>query len=202
MVLQETQSSWHERPCFGPFVFYHVIGNESIPERTTSIRNQAEAEFIIQFYRCLVNHYPEIQYQQRVAVITPYSAQVKLIRQMLNDAFGPQIETTIDVNTIDGFQGRQKDITFYSTVRSTERRRIGFVADEHRLNVGLTRARCSLIIVGNAKSLSRDIRWARLIFKAKTRKYCLYSSLDYLCSQLSLFHNSAFWRIHEFCCSR
>ena len=119
-------------------------------------------------YRELIAHYPELERQPRVAIITPYSAQVRLIRQMFADAFGQHVATMVDVNTIDGFQGRQKDITFYSTVRSTERRRIGFVADEHRLNVGLTRARCSLMIVGNAHSLTRDVRWARLIVTAKT----------------------------------
>jgi len=151
-------------------VFYHVVGNEHIPEKTTSISNRAEAELIMLLYRDLIQQHPELKTQPRIAVITPYSAQVKLIRSMLKERFGDYIAKMVDVNSIDGFQGRQTDIIFYSTVRSTEHRKIGFVADEHRLNVGLTRARCSLIIVGNARSLMRDQRWARLIFTTKTNK--------------------------------
>lgn len=58
----------------------------------------------------------------------------------------------MDINTIDGFQGREKDITIFSCVRAIAPGRkkgtIGFVADERRINVGLTRARCSLLVVG------------------------------------------------------
>lgn len=76
----------------------------------------------------------------------------------------------VDVNSIDGFQGRQKDITFFSTVRSKEAKNVGFVADEHRINVGITRARCSLIVVGDAQVLlNKDERWKRLILSAKTK---------------------------------
>ena len=60
-------------------------------------------------------------------------------------------------------QGREKDITIFSTVRSRERGPIGFVRDERRINVGLTRARMSLIVIGNAASLQSDPRWTNLV---------------------------------------
>ncbi len=63
-------------------------------------------------------------------------------------------------------QGREKDVAIFSTVRTRVGRGIGFVADERRVNVGLTRARSSLIVIGNAKALKGDERWANLIKQA------------------------------------
>ena len=60
-------------------------------------------------------------------------------------------------------QGREKDIVIFSTVRSSGKARIGFVADERRINVGLTRAQASLFLVGNAATLGQDPRWSSLI---------------------------------------
>ena len=63
-------------------------------------------------------------------------------------------------------QGREKDVAIFSTVRTQVGRSIGFVADERRMNVGLTRARSSLIVIGNAKALRGDKRWGNLIKQA------------------------------------
>ncbi len=63
-------------------------------------------------------------------------------------------------------QGREKDVAIFSTVRTQVGRSIGFVADERRMNVGLTRARSSLIVIGNAKALRGDERWGNLIKQA------------------------------------
>lgn len=69
-------------------------------------------------------------------------------------------------------QGREKDIVIFSAVRSIRgkggRSRIGFVADERRLNVGLTRARASLLVVGNFHALQSDANWRALVQHAKT----------------------------------
>ena len=68
-------------------------------------------------------------------------------------------------------QGREKDVAIFSTVRTSLGRSIGFVADERRVNVGLTRARSSLIVIGNAKALHSDERWGNLIRQAKIDKW-------------------------------
>lgn len=78
----------------------------------------------------------------------------------------PSAAEHIDVNTIDGFQGREKDVIIFTTVRTVASRKnknIGFVADERRVNVGLTRARCSLIVVGHRFVLQRDENWEALL---------------------------------------
>ena len=107
-----------------------------------------------------------------VAVISPYKAQVKLLRELFATALGAAAAKGVDVNTIDGFQGREKDVVIFSCVRSSDPRRrrgIGFVADERRVNVGLTRARCALLVVGNARSLCVDARWRNLVAHALAR---------------------------------
>ena len=68
----------------------------------------------------------------------------------------------------NGVQGREKDVAIFSTVRDGKRGSIGFTADERRVNVGLTRARSSLIVIGNAKALKTDERWANLVRQAMT----------------------------------
>lgn len=68
-------------------------------------------------------------------------------------------------------QGREKEITLFSTVRSRVKASIGFVADERRINVGLTRAKSSLIVIGNAAALESDRRWSNLVHHAQSTGY-------------------------------
>ena len=68
-------------------------------------------------------------------------------------------------------QGREKDIVIFSAVRSRKGARIGFVADERRINVGLTRARTSLLLVGNAAALSNDAQWQTFVDMATKSRY-------------------------------
>ena len=70
-------------------------------------------------------------------------------------------------------QGREKDVAIFSTVRSKLQSTIGFVADEQRINVGLTRARCSLLLVGNAAALRQNLKWRALISHARTQR-CMF----------------------------
>jgi senataxin len=82
------------------------------------------------------------------------------------EALGEEGRQLVDVNTIDGFQGREKDVVIFSAVRSLAPRghaNIGFVADERRINVGLTRARSSLLVIGNFKVLQKDAHWRNLV---------------------------------------
>ncbi|GFR43539.1 hypothetical protein Agub_g4420, partial [Astrephomene gubernaculifera] len=179
-VLEETRQPWHSQPAFGPFAFYDVAGRESTPPGGASIMNKAEAHMVLVVYRELVHAYPQLRRTASVAVISPYKAQVKLLRDSFRTALGEEAARLVDINTIDGFQGREKDICIFSAVRSPvapkkggRRPGIGFVADERRVNVGLTRARCSLIVIGNMRALQVDPHWANLIHSALTRR-CLY----------------------------
>jgi hypothetical protein len=90
-----------------------------------------------------------------VGIITPYAAQAVEIRRVLRQLGINGIE----VRTVDGFQGREKEAILLSCVRSNADRRIGFLDDARRLNVALTRARRALLVVGCRKTLSADPTW-------------------------------------------
>lgn len=82
-----------------------------------------------------------------IAVIAPYSAQVRLLRDQLGS-------TGLEIDSIDGFQGREKEAVVLSLVRSNSEGEVGFLADVRRMNVALTRARRKLLVVGDSATLS------------------------------------------------
>ena len=91
-----------------------------------------------------------------VGVISPYRAQVQYLRRLFKKReFFKPYRHLISVNTVDGFQGQERDIIVISLVRSNERGDIGFLTDLRRMNVAITRARMKLIIIGNAQTLGR-----------------------------------------------
>lgn len=124
----------------------------------------------------------------RIGIITPYRSQLSLLRSRFSSAFGSNMVSEMEFNTVDGFQGREVDILVLSTVRasdSTNSSSIGFVADVRRMNVALTRAKFSLWIVGNARTLQRNPHWAALIENAKERNLFISVSRPYI----SIFEN-------------
>lgn len=97
-----------------------------------------------------------------IGVISPYAEQVKYLTQSLEE----ETELTdfnIEVNTIDGFQGQEKDVIYISLVRSNDRGEIGFLADERRLNVAMTRARMSMVIIGDSATLANHSLYTELL---------------------------------------
>jgi hypothetical protein len=91
----------------------------------------------------------------QLAVIAPYAAQVRLLRQEL-------IAPGLEIDTVDGFQGREKEAVLVSLVRSNPRGEIGFLADVRRMNVALTRARRKLIVVGDSATIGGHPFYQRL----------------------------------------
>ena len=88
-----------------------------------------------------------------IGIISPYADQVKIIQE----------KTPVEVKTVDGFQGREKEIIIISTVRSNPHGNIGFLSDLRRLNVAITRAKRKLIIIGNKNTLENNPTYFRLI---------------------------------------
>ena len=84
-----------------------------------------------------------------IAVIAPYAAQVRLLR----DQFEGQ---GLEIDTVDGFQGREKEVVVISLVRSNAINEIGFLSDRRRMNVALTRARRKLVVIGDSATLGVD----------------------------------------------
>ncbi len=98
-----------------------------------------------------------------VGVISPYKAQVQYLRQLLRrDEFFKPYRHALTVNTVDGFQGQERDVILISLVRANEEGQIGFLGDLRRMNVAMTRARMKLIILGNAATLTRHTFYRQL----------------------------------------
>ena len=115
-----------------------------------SIVNKLEAEIAINVARDYLNTGLD---EDSIGIISPYSDQVKIIQE----------KTPVEVKTVDGFQGREKEIIIISTVRSNYDGNIGFLSDLRRLNVAITRAKRKLIIIGNKQTLESNPTYARLI---------------------------------------
>lgn len=171
-VADKTKRLWHKYRCFGPFCFFDIHeGKETQPSGSGSWVNVDEVDFVLLMYHKLVSSYPELKSSSRLAIITPYSHQKKLFISRFKEKFGIDSEKFVDINTVDGFQGREKDVAIFSCVRASKENGIGFVADFRRMNVGITRARASVLVVGSADALRQDKHWKSLIASAEERKF-------------------------------
>ena len=94
-----------------------------------------------------------------------------------NNQIRPDSDQFIEVRTVDGYQGREKELIVVSTVRSNSEGRVGFLSDWRRLNVAITRAGSGLVIVGDSKTLSNDAHWRAFIDWCKENG--VYSEHDY-----------------------
>jgi len=121
---------------------------ESTPAGSDSRQNEEEAALVAQEVERVLALGVE---PAAVAVIAPYDAQVQRLRQLL----APLLDRGLEVDTVDGFQGREKDAVVVSLVRSNEAGEVGFLADVRRMNVALTRARRKLVVVGDGATVSR-----------------------------------------------
>lgn len=98
-----------------------------------------------------------------VGIISPYKGQIRLLRQLLKrDRYWRPFRSLITVNTVDGFQGQERDVIVISLVRSNAEGNIGFLRDLRRMNVAITRARMKLILLGDRSTLCRVPFYKRL----------------------------------------
>ena len=121
--------------------------------------NPAEAEVTL---LALQNYFTRIGKQRLlderidVGIISPYRAQVQLLRRLLaKQEFFKPFRRFISINTVDGFQGQERDVIVISLVRSNDDGQIGFLRDLRRMNVAITRARMKLIILGDRPTMTR-----------------------------------------------
>ena len=124
--------------------------NERHLKDSKSIVNELEAEISVSIAQDYLDAGIDVD---DIGIISPYADQVKIIQE----------NTPVEVKTVDGFQGREKEIIIISTVRSNNNGNIGFLKDLRRLNVAITRAKRKLIIIGNKNTLKTNPTYARLI---------------------------------------
>jgi superfamily I DNA and/or RNA helicase len=141
-----------------PVLFLDTAGkgfDEEVEETTRSLFNPGEADLILARVKALLAAGLS---PRELAVITPYSAQAFALRERV-EALSPDVE----VDTVDAFQGREKDAVLVTLVRSNPEGQVGFLTDLRRMNVALTRARRHLFVVGDSATLSAHPFYARFI---------------------------------------
>ena len=128
--------------------------------------NKAEAELSVAQLKGYISKIGRGRFLEEridVGLISPYKAQVQYLRQLLKKgSFFKPYRPLITVNTVDGFQGQERDVIIISLVRANEEGQIGFLNDLRRMNVAITRARMKLIILGDASTLTRHPFYRRL----------------------------------------
>ncbi|KAN0038873.1 hypothetical protein ACTA71_001065 [Dictyostelium dimigraforme] len=159
-----------------PMFFFNCTGSEEISASGTSFINTTEASICEK----IVTKFLELgSLPGQIGIITPYEGQRAYITSHMQKSGKLNLELykSIEVASVDSFQGREKDYIILSCVRSNDYQGIGFLQDPRRLNVALTRARFGLIILGNAKVLSKDPLWNSLISHFKNKNVLVEGSL-------------------------
>lgn len=128
--------------------------------------NKAEAELTL---LTLAEYFTKIGKQRvleeriDVGIISPYRAQVQYLKKLIKKyEFFKPYRRLISVNTVDGFQGQERDVILISLVRSNDEGQIGFLKDLRRMNVAMTRARMKLIILGNKETMTKHPFYKKL----------------------------------------
>jgi len=131
-----------------------------------SLVNKAEADYtlaVLEQYLTKIGKERILEERIDTGIISPYRGQVQYLRSLLKKkAFFKPYRHLITVNTVDGFQGQERDVIVISLVRSNDDGQIGFLRDLRRMNVAITRARMKLIILGDPMTLCRHPFYRKL----------------------------------------
>jgi regulator of nonsense transcripts 1 len=162
-----------------PMFFWSVAGMEEISASGTSYLNRTEASYVEKIVTHLLKMGVE---SSQIGVITPYDGQKKYVQEHMrrSGSLAASVYEAIEVNSVDAFQGREKEIMLVSCVRSSESQGIGFLSDPRRLNVALTRARVGLVLLGNPRVLSKNPLWAALLLHFKEHETLVEGPLNNL----------------------
>ncbi|MDP1561370.1 MAG: AAA domain-containing protein [Pirellulaceae bacterium] len=136
-----------------PVEFYDSAGanwDEELEPSGLSKRNRNEAKLVLKKVRELMAAGVD---PHAIGVIAPYAAQVRLLRDSASQQSPRDLWRNVEIDTVDGFQGREKEAIIISLVRSNPQNEIGFLADRRRMNVALTRARRKLMVIGDSATL-------------------------------------------------
>jgi ATP-dependent RNA/DNA helicase IGHMBP2 len=153
-----------------PVEFIDTAGTgffEQVDEETFSTCNQEEASLLIRHFTDYINQLEAMDILKEVrniGIISPYRAQVALLQETLKAGLlMDQISCNLSINTVDSFQGQERDIIYISLVRSNEKGEIGFLSDIRRMNVAMTRARKKLVIIGDSATICSHSFYDKLL---------------------------------------
>ncbi|KVH98564.1 helicase sen1 [Cynara cardunculus var. scolymus] len=178
-VMNLADEVYYKDPLLRPYIFYDIThGRESHRGGSVSYQNIHEAQFCLRLYQHLQKSVKSLGIAKvSVGIITPYKLQLKCIQREFEEVLKSEEGKDLYVNTVDAFQGQERDVIIMSCVRASNHG-VGFVADIRRMNVALTRAKRALWVMGNASTLVQSDDWAALIADAKTRE--CYMDMDSL----------------------
>lgn len=150
-----------------PFEFIDTAGcgfTEAQDPETLSRYNDEEGQLLIRQIEKLVSAFGTENWTFTFGIITPYSAQVERLQKLreASEILAP-IQSLINVNTVDAFQGQERDVIAISLVRSNEKGEVGFLGDIRRINVAMTRAKMKLIMVGDSATLGTHSFYLELL---------------------------------------
>jgi len=175
--------AWAREPRLPPFAFFDVAAGREArggEEGGVSYRNAAEAEAAAHLYCQLAARLSADERRglaRRVCFLTPYRGQVSELQRALEARLGRAeagaLRAAGSVATVDAFQGSERDVVIFCAVRTSG---LGFVEDAQRCNVALTRARCSLWVLGCARALSASAMWNALLSHARATGSLLAAS--------------------------
>lgn len=154
--LSDLPDVWEVPLTETPIEFIDTAGagyEEAIESEGESKFNAGEAGLVVRLVSDLLEAGVP---PDHIGVIAPYAAQVRLLRSRIEP-------TSLEVDTVDGFQGREKEAIVLTMVRSNERGEIGFLADTRRTNVAMTRARRKLLVVGDSATLGNHPFYASML---------------------------------------
>ena len=145
-----------------PVAFLPVGGAEVLSPDGASKENPEEVAWVVKILIDLLN--PGDLAISDIGIVTPYAGQVRAIRDSI-----PESLQSVEVRTVDGYQGREKDVIIFSCVRSNKDGNVGFLSDARRLNVAITRARRGLVVVGDPDTLRCDPNWGAWLEHIRSR---------------------------------
>ncbi|KAL3838758.1 hypothetical protein ACJIZ3_023349 [Penstemon smallii] len=165
---------------FGSYSFIDVNnGKEEFDDRYSK-KNMVEVSVVAAIVSKLYQESAHSKQKVRVGCISPYKAQVHAIQERLGKTYSTDINDKFSVNvrSVDGFQGGEEDIIIISTVRCNGNGAVGFLSNCQRTNVALTRARYCLWIIGNGSTLlNSGSVWKKLVLDAKSRG-CFFNAYE------------------------
>lgn len=153
-----------------PFAFIPITGSEIEEEEGGSRSNPAEAARIYGLVQELL--VPGDITPDQIGIITPYSGQVRALCDIFDsnrERDKGQRYAGLEINSVDGYQGREKEVIIFSAVRSNPDGIVGFLSDRRRLNVAITRAKRGLIVLGDPQTLRYDSTWRSWLDWAEER---------------------------------
>lgn len=164
------EKPWHSNMLLGPYRFFDVQGQHQAAPKGHSLINIAEIDVAMALYSRLMNDFQDCDFRGKIGVITPYKSQLRELKDRFSRRYGESVFENVEFNTTDAYQGRESEIIIFSCVRASPAGGIGFLQDIRRMNVGLTRAKSSLWVLGNSQSLVRGQFWKLLVEDAQKRE--------------------------------